>query len=57
MIKHVGQIKPNEEGDLLLMALAIITTEIRTDKTPDEVIEELNELHKKAVLRIDDVGQ
>jgi hypothetical protein len=32
------------EGRLLMAALAIITTECRTNKTPDEVIEELNKL-------------
>jgi hypothetical protein len=31
------------EGRLLMAALAVITTECRTDKTPDEVINELNE--------------
>ena len=33
-----------DEGKLLMAALAIITTECRTNKTPDEVIEELNKL-------------
>jgi hypothetical protein len=32
------------EGRLLLAALAVITTECRTNKTPYEVIEELNKL-------------
>jgi hypothetical protein len=32
------------EGRLLIAALAVITTECRTNKTPDEVIEELNKL-------------
>ena len=35
-----------DEGQLLMAALAIITTELRTNKTPDEVIKELNELSK-----------
>lgn len=33
-----------DEGKLLMAALAIITTECRTNKTPDEVITELNKL-------------
>ena len=33
-----------EEGKLLLAAIAKITTESQTDKTPDEVMEQLNKL-------------
>lgn len=36
-----------EEGKLLLTAMTIITTECRTDKTPYEVMEELNNLSKE----------
>jgi hypothetical protein len=44
-ITDVGEIDPSkEEGKLLMAALAIITTECRTDKTPYEVIAELNKL-------------
>jgi len=32
------------EGKLLLAAIAKITTESQTDKTPDEVLEQLNKL-------------
>ena len=35
------------EGKLLLASLAIITTESQTDKTPDEVIEQINILAQK----------
>ncbi len=35
------------EGKLLMAALAKITTESQTDKTPDEVIAQLNELAEK----------
>lgn len=37
----------NEEGKLLLAAIAKITTESQTNKTPNEVIEQLNELSDK----------
>ena len=33
-----------EEGKLLLAAIAKITTESQTDKTPDDVMEQLNKL-------------
>jgi len=36
-----------EEGKLLLAAIAKITTESQTDKTPDQVIEQLNKLQAK----------
>jgi len=43
MIDDVNDINTGTiEGKLLLMALAVITTECRTDKTPHEVIAELN---------------
>lgn len=45
MIKTLNQIDTStNEGKLLLMALAKITTEIHTDKTPDECIALLNDL-------------
>ena len=45
MIESLNKINyQTEEGRLLMAALAIITTESRTNKTPDEVIEELNKL-------------
>jgi hypothetical protein len=37
----------SKEGRLLFAALAKITTESQTDKTPDEVIQQLNELADK----------
>lgn len=43
MIEETNQIDTStEEGKLLLAALAIITTESQTDKTPDQVISLLN---------------
>lgn len=36
-----------EEGKMLMAALAKITTESQTNKTPYEVIEQLNELKEK----------
>lgn len=47
MITDVKQIKDTPEGRLLLAAIAKITTESQTDKTPDEVIKQLNTLSKK----------
>jgi len=44
-LSDIGSI--TEEQQLLMAALAIITTECRTCKTPDEVIEELHGLRKK----------
>ena len=45
MIQDLNEINYSiNEGRLLMAALAIITTECRTDKTPDEVISELNQL-------------
>jgi hypothetical protein len=44
MIQTLNEINyQNNEGRLLMAALAIITTELRTDKTPEEVISELNQ--------------
>lgn len=44
-ITELSQInKETEEGKLLAAAIAKITTESQTDKTPDEVIGQLNEL-------------
>ena len=45
MIQDLNEINYSiNEGRLLMAALAIITTECRTNKTHDEVIEELNKL-------------
>ena len=44
MIQELNEINYQiNEGRLLMAALAIITTECRTNKTPDEVIGELNQ--------------
>jgi hypothetical protein len=44
MIQTLNEINyQNNEGRLLMAALAIITNELRTDKTPEEVISELNQ--------------
>ena len=44
MIKDLNEINYSiNEGRLLMAALAIITTECRTNKTPNEVINELNQ--------------
>jgi hypothetical protein len=44
MIQDLNEINYQiNEGRLLMAALAIITTECRTDKTPYEVISELNQ--------------
>ena len=44
MIQTLNEINyQNNEVRLLMAALAIITTELRTDKTPEEVISELNQ--------------
>ena len=48
MITELNQISTEtNEGKLLIAALAKITTESQTDKTPDEVIAQLNELADK----------
>ena len=48
MITNLKQINTEtEEGKMLMAALAKITTESQTDKTPYEVLEQLNELKDK----------
>jgi non-homologous end joining protein Ku len=48
MIKEIDQIDTNtEEGKLLLNAIAKISTESERDKTPDQIIEQLQELQEK----------
>jgi len=48
MITDLNQINTGtEEGKMLLAALAKITTESQTDKTPYEVLDQLNELKDK----------
>jgi SepF-like predicted cell division protein (DUF552 family) len=45
MIQDLNEINYQiNEGKLLMAALAVITTECRTNKTPYEVINELNQL-------------
>jgi hypothetical protein len=45
MIQDLNEINYSiNEGRLLMAALAVITTECRTNKTPYEVIDELNKL-------------
>jgi hypothetical protein len=48
MITEINQINTKtEEGKMLMAALAKITTESQTDKTPYEVLEQLNKLKDK----------
>ncbi len=48
MITELNDINTEtEEGKMLLAALAKITTESQTDKTPDQVIGQLNKLVDK----------
>ena len=48
MITNLKQINTEtEEGKMLMAALAKITTESQTDKTPYEVLEQLNGLKDK----------
>jgi len=48
MITDLNDIdRTSKEGRLLFAALAKITTESQRDKTPDEVIQQLNELADK----------
>jgi len=49
-INTTQSITKNAEGKLLMAAIAKITTESQTDKTPDEVILQLNELSEKMFL-------
>lgn len=45
MITSISDINTdNEQGKMLLAAIAKITTESQTDKQPDEVVAQLNEL-------------
>lgn len=47
-ITEIGQIDTSMlEGKLLLAAMAKITTESQTDKPPDEVLQQLNDLVEK----------
>lgn len=45
-MKNLNDIEDNKEGKLLIAALSILTTENRTDKTPDEVLKELIDRRK-----------
>lgn len=48
MIKHIQEIDSDVElGKLLLAAVAKITTESQTDKTPDQVLEQISILKSK----------
>lgn len=48
MIKDIKDInRTTHDGRLLFAALVLLTTENRRNKTPDEVIQELNELATK----------
>ena len=48
MIQDLNEINYQiNEGRLLMASLAMITTECRTNKTPNEVINELNQLADK----------
>ncbi len=40
------------EGKYLLMAIAKITTESQTDKTPNEVLEQVRYLHEATIITI-----
>ncbi len=46
-IEDINEISDSEEGKLLMASIAILTTENRTDKTPSEVLEELQILKLK----------
>lgn len=43
-ISNIGDIADTPEGRLLVMALSVITTESRTDQTPDQVLEHVKDL-------------
>lgn len=48
MVKDLNDIdRTTKEGRLLFAALAKITTESQTDKTPDEVLQQINNLADK----------
>lgn len=50
MITQLDQINlETTEGKLLMAAIAKITTESQTDKIPEEVIQQLNELSDKMI--------
>ena len=52
MITELNKIDvSSEEGKLLLAAIAKITTESQTTKTPNEVISQLNEVKDKMDFR------
>ncbi|MDQ3047665.1 MAG: KTSC domain-containing protein [Bacteroidota bacterium] len=51
-MKSISEINYSKEGKLLLAAIAIITTESQTDKTPDEVLEQIVALSDK-MYRVD----
>lgn len=55
MIIELNQVNTNtDEGKLLLASLAILTSELHTDKTPNEVIDLLNILSKQM---FDNIGE
>ena len=55
-ITELNQINTEtKEGKMLFAALAKITTESQKDKTPDEVISQLNELQDKMSLPANDI--
>ncbi len=45
-IKDINDIPIDEAGDLLLMAIAHITSHSRKSNTPDEVIDELQQMRR-----------
>lgn len=48
MITKINEINLEaEEGKLLLASIAKLTTESQTDKTPQDVLKQLNKLSKK----------
>ncbi len=49
MTNNIKSLSETEEGQLLLAAIACITTESRTDQTPDEVLQYLQELRAHMV--------
>ena len=47
-MKEIDDINTNtKDGELLLAAIAKISTESQTDKTPDEILQQLNVLTKQ----------
>lgn len=54
MITCISQINTStQEGKLLLASIAKITTESQTNKTPDEVLQQVNDLSEKMFERGD----